>query len=125
MVVKFLLAGHSEEEWNSDPQYQEYGSSDDAEIGQWAPEGSTAAAALYVMGKVSIVKCGSQVLQNMRSNEIVQQILGLIKIAVVEHRRISSDSRGNSQVNIHPNNFRNDNDGEDEQVYRDEANDNS
>lgn len=125
MVVKFLLAEHNEQQWNSDPQYQSYGSSDDADIGQWAPEGSAAAAALYVMEKISSVECGSQVLQNMRLNEIVQQILGLINIAVVEHRRASPDSGADPQVNIHPDDFRNDDgEDEDEQVHRDEADDN-
>lgn len=34
IVIKFLLSQHDEEQWNTDPQYQSYGSSEDADIGK-------------------------------------------------------------------------------------------
>lgn len=33
MVVKFLLLKHTEKHWTTDPQYQSYGASEDADVG--------------------------------------------------------------------------------------------
>ncbi|KAK7699295.1 hypothetical protein SLS64_011753 [Diaporthe eres] len=67
MTVKFLLAGHSEQQWNTLPQYQFYGTSKDADIGSWSPKGSAAAAVLFVMGKINSVQ--------MNPAEMIQAII--------------------------------------------------
>lgn len=108
VVVKFLLAGHSDEQWNTLPQYQFHGTSEDADIGSWSPKGSAAAAVLFVMGKINNVQCGSRVLRNMRRGAVVAKILDLIEITVADYNNEDPDSGGAPQVNIQPDDFQND-----------------
>lgn len=101
------------------------GWSDDADIGQWAPEGSAAAAALYVMEKISSIKCYSRVLCNLRQCKVVEHILRLIEVAVDDYQDANTGSGGESQVNIHANNFQNDKEGDKDQGHDDQTDDNS
>lgn len=66
-------------EWTSDPHYSSLTSTSTTEVAPWSKQGSAAAAALFLLGTIDEVECGSDILREMRSLPLIQHIIRLIK----------------------------------------------
>lgn len=81
--------------------------------------GTPLAAPLFLIGKISQVKYGSRVLRNMRQSEVVVWILDLIEMAVAGIQNAGSGTQ--AQTNIHPHDFRDDAEADEDAVQKDQT----